>query len=295
LIFIRNNQGGSIMDKELITISGNSPTLTAVDIRKQVNLIQSVMESVMKEGEHYGVIPGCGNKKTLLKSGAEKLAMTFRLGAKFEELPGSTEGDAFICYKINCELFHIPTGNIVGNGRGACNSKEKKYRTRAVYANKATDEEKAIGKEEKRSGDRGPYSVYIVPQDPWDVQNTIYKMATKRAMVAAIINATGASDIFSQDLEEMPEGTVLEGEIVAPQSTKPVVEPPKPKSETLPPSGDVISEPQRKRLYAISMGAGMTQNSFKEWLFFTFNIENSKDVTKSKYEEICKAAAEYKK
>lgn len=283
------------MEKELITISGNSPTLTAVDIRKQVNLIQSVMESVMKEGEHYGVIPGCGNKKTLLKSGAEKLAMTFRLGAKFEELQGSTEGDDFICYKINCELFHIPTGNIVGNGRGTCNSKEKKFRTRAVYANKATEEEKAIGKEEKRTGDRGPYSVYIIPQDPWDVQNTLYKMATKRAMVAAIINATGASDIFSQDLEEMPEGTVLENEHQPPQSTKPNVEPPKPKSETPPPSGDVITEPQGKRLYAIAKGAGMSNEDFKEWLFFNFNLESTRSIPKADYEKICDAAKDWKK
>ncbi len=195
--------------QELATIKSGS--LTATDIRKQVNLIQEVMKAVMREGEHYGKIPGC-EKPSLLKPGAEKLAMTFRLGAEYDELPGSSEGDNFINYKINCKLTHIPTGLIIGNGRGVCNSKEKKYRTRSVFANKATEEEKAIGKKEKRIGrDSKPYEVYIIPQDPWDVQNTIYKMACKRALVAAVLNATAASDIFTQDIEDLPEGTVLEG------------------------------------------------------------------------------------
>ena len=214
-----------MVKEELATIK--SGTLTAMDIRKQVNLIQEVMKAVMKENEHYGKIPGC-EKPSLLKPGAEKLAMTFRLGAEYEELPGSSEADNFINYKINCKLIHIPTGLVIGNGRGTCNSKEKKYRTRSVFANKATEEEKAIGKKEKRtSKDNKPYEVYIILQDPWDVQNTIYKMACKRALVAAVLNATGASDIFTQDIEDMPEGTDLGGKQVA--NHKPAVTMPKAK------------------------------------------------------------------
>ena len=200
--------------------------LTAIDIRKQVNLIQEVMKEVMQNDTHYGLVPGCGNKPTLLKPGAEKLAMTFRLSPDYEELPGSSESDSFICYKINCKLTHIPTGLVVGNGRGMCNSKEKKYRTRSVYANKATDEEKKIGKEETRNN----YKVYVVPQDPWDVQNTIYKMACKRALIAAVLNATAASDIFTQDIEDLPEGTIVDDERVV--NAKPEVDMPKSKAET---------------------------------------------------------------
>lgn len=221
------------MEKDLVVVQGNSQTVSAIDLRKQVNLIQEVMKAVMigptkehPEGVHYGIVPGT-KKPSLLKPGAEKLAMTFRLGSVFEELQGSTESDSFICYKINCQLFYIPTGNVVGNGRGVCNSKEKKYRTRMVYLNKATAEEKVIGREEERTGDKGTYKVLIVPQDPWDVQNTIYKMACKRAMVAAVINATGASDIFTQDVEDLPEGTVQEEHQ---QSGKPHVEQPKEKA-----------------------------------------------------------------
>jgi hypothetical protein len=210
------------MGRELEIVEGRN--MTAADVRSQVNLIQGVMKSVMKEGTHYGVIPGC-DKPALYKPGAEVLAVTFRLAFEFEELPGSVESDSFICYKINCNLRHIPSGANFGNGRGTCNSKEKKYRTRSVSANKATEGEKAVGRKETRTGRNGSFDVYIIPQDPWDLQNTIYKMACKRASTAAILNATAASDIFAQDIEDLPEGTILdEGK---PASRKPQTEKPK--------------------------------------------------------------------
>lgn len=222
----------------------NNTALTATEVRKQVNLIQEVMKNVMKENEHYGKVPGC-DKPSLLKPGAEKLMMTFRLAAEYDELLGSTEGDSFICYKINCKLTHIPTGQVIGNGRGVCNSKEKKYRTRSVYLNKATEEEKKIGREETRQGKTGEYKVLVVPQDPWDVQNTIYKMACKRALVAAILNATAASDIFTQDIEDIDEGVVLENG-VAPTAGKPDVETPREKGDASPqkpiPSANIVCQ-----------------------------------------------------
>ena len=45
--------------------------LTATDMRRRVNLIQEVMKAVMKEGVHYGKVPGCGDKPTLLKPGVK--------------------------------------------------------------------------------------------------------------------------------------------------------------------------------------------------------------------------------
>ena len=72
------------MGSELAGHDEGSP-LTVQSIVAQVKLIQNVMEAVMQgptkehpEGVHYGVIPGC-KKPTLLKPGAEKLSMTFRL------------------------------------------------------------------------------------------------------------------------------------------------------------------------------------------------------------------------
>ncbi|MFA5391990.1 MAG: hypothetical protein WC331_11295 [Candidatus Omnitrophota bacterium] len=266
--------------------------LTEVDIRKQVNLIQKVMKEVMKPDVHYGVVPGCGNKPTLLKPGAEKLAMTFRLSPSYTELPGSGEDDDQVRYKIECRLTHISTGRIVGTGLGACNSKEKKYRTRAVFADRATDEEKAIGKKETRNGKSGKFDVYVIPQDPWDVQNTVYKMACKRAFIAAILNATAASDIFTQDIEELPEGTVIEENGSAPVSTKPPVEMPKAKApeppKEQPPAGKsaTISEKQAGRLYAIAKGNGYTKQDVDGYLAENYGVEDGYHVAREYYDDV---------
>jgi len=42
------------------------------------------------------------------------------------------------------------------------------------------------------------------------VANTILKMAKKRAQVDAVITATAASDIFTQDIEDLPDEVVAE-------------------------------------------------------------------------------------
>lgn len=197
------------------------------DLTGQVNLIQKVMQDVMKEGEHYGKIPGT-DKPTLLQPGAEKLLLTFRLGTEFTILKEIEEKD-FISYTIQCELFHIPTGNKVAAGIGACNSRESKYRYR--YDEESTG--RPVPKEywdARKSGDNREMKrilggegfrvakideVWVIAKakkvehdNPWDFQNTILKMAAKRAKVAATLNATAASDIFAQDLEDTPESNM---------------------------------------------------------------------------------------
>ena len=267
--------------------------LTATDMRKQVNRIQEIMKAVMigptkdnPEGVHYGIIPGT-KKPTLLKPGAEKIAMTFRLGCEFDELPGSVEIDAFICYKINCQLIHTPTGRIVGNGRGTCNSKEKKYLTRMVYADRATDEEKAIGKPETRTGKGGKtYDVYIVPQNPWDLQNTIYKMACKRALVAAILIATAASDIFTQDVEDLPAGTIPDPEK---DQREKIPMPERKQAEK--PAGDkveveLISTEDRQLLFEKADHASVTEDTLLKYLKDTYKIDSSKSIRKAWFKGI---------
>ena len=66
--------------------------LSVAEIKAQVNTIQRVLRSVMKEGVHYGVIPGT-QKRTLYKPGAEKIMVTFRLCGEplIEDLSGPDE------------------------------------------------------------------------------------------------------------------------------------------------------------------------------------------------------------
>ena len=54
--------------------------------------------------------------------------------------------------------------------------------------------------------------------------------------------------------------------------------------------GVVISEAQRKRLYAIYKGAGKTDDEVKVYLHFNFNVDSSKEILKKDYETICKWA-----
>ncbi len=61
----------------------NAPTafgapMSAEQMREQVNAIQKLMEAVMKEGEHYGRIPG-SRKPSLWKPGAETLCVAFHI------------------------------------------------------------------------------------------------------------------------------------------------------------------------------------------------------------------------
>lgn len=179
--------------------------LSVKDVVQQVKLMQQLMKSVMKENIHYGIIPGCP-KPSLWKPGAEKILLTFKLAADCVEETGSVENDDEITYKIKCNLTHYPTGMLIGSGNGSCSSKEKKFKTRAILKYKATEEEKTIAlREEKRTKNNKVFSVIIVPVEPHDVQNTVYKIACKRALVAAVLNATAASDIFTQDLEDMED------------------------------------------------------------------------------------------
>ena len=195
--------------------------MTAVEMKAQVQRIQEIMQAVMKEGEHFGKIPGTP-KPTLLKPGAEKLIATFHLAPQYNELPGCREEDHFISYKIKCELQSIVTGYLIASGLGTCNSRERKY-------------QKA---------------------EPWDIQNTLYKMACKRALVAAVLNATAASDIFTQDLEDM-----------ATRDT----------------NGQDLTEKQRQRLWVIMNKHGKTTDQLKAYLA----AKKIQTVTRSNYDTVC--------
>lgn len=160
--------------------------------------VAEIKTSLMVQGEDYGLIPGTGNKPTLLKPGAEKLAEFYRLAA--EMLVTERHGDGIvaplICYVVECRLHLGHTGGpVVATGWGVCSNWERKYRYR--------------GKQENI--------------DPYEQQNTILKMAEKRAFVDAVLRATASSSLFTQDLEDLyadpqpQQGTAPEAQAQAPQ------------------------------------------------------------------------------
>lgn len=179
-------------------------SLTAADVRAQVNLMQDVMQEVMKDGTHYGKIPGT-QSKSLYKAGAEKLMATFRLAAK-PEVEDLSEGGE-IAYRVTVSLL-TANGTFVGAGIGECSSAEEKYSWRAAVHKKEWDATPENRRRVKYY--RDGKEVQQVRTNPADVANTILKMAKKRAQVDAVITATAASDIFTQDIEDLPEEVVAE-------------------------------------------------------------------------------------
>lgn len=181
--------------------------MSAQDILAQVRTVQEVMQSVMKEGTHYGkVTTGDKAKPSLWKPGAEILCAMFRIADAYRVEDLSTEDS--IRYRITCVGKHQTTGIIMGEGVGECSSDEAKYKWVRTYSQKEFD---ATPNNRRRydfywdKSAREEKQVMQVRTEIADVANTILKMAAKRAKIAMTLNVTAASDIFSQDLEDLDE------------------------------------------------------------------------------------------
>ena len=205
------------------------------DLLKVTALVQQVRAAVMVDGEHYGVIPGTSGKKSLLKPGAEKLSMVFGLSNKFdvtiENLPGGHRE-----YRIVCSVFDR-AGNPRGQGVGSASTMESKHRYRGVGGKACPSCGEMCCKPSKKEYGGGYYcdpksggcnakykastpeakaldslpALKTENMDPADQWNTCFKMAAKRAQVAAILTATAASDCFVQDLDDL-EHQIKDGE-----------------------------------------------------------------------------------
>ena len=203
--------------------------LTVEDMVLQVKKIQEVMGALMKDGQHFGTIPGTP-KPTLYKPGAEKLCLLFRLDPQYESF--ETWDGPHLTVKTRCTLFHIPSGERRGSGEGSCSTKESKYAYRKADRKCPQCGAEAIIKGnaqygggwlcwKKKSGCgakfgdndasiTGQESGRAANPDLPDLYNTVLKMSNKRALVAAVLNVTAASDIFTQDIEDLPEVKVAQ-------------------------------------------------------------------------------------
>lgn len=191
------------------------PALSLDEAAHRYNMVVEYTKKMMTKDKDYGVIPGTGKKPTLLKPGAEKLCSLFGMVPEFETLTEIADFEkGLFFYRVKCTLYR--NGESVASGIGSCNSKEKKYRYRYVYENKASEEDKARAVSiETKNGRYGEYKVYKVENtEPFELVNTIDKMAQKRALVAATLIGANASEFFTQDVEDMGfvEGDFTEAE-----------------------------------------------------------------------------------
>lgn len=220
----------------------DTPALTARDIRKRVNLIKEVMNEVMKDGTHYGTIPGCP-KPSLFKPGAEKIATTFciTVTSEVEDLSTSDEKR----FKVICTAY-ASNGIKLGSSAGICSSREEKYQWRKPVCEKEFEEADADRKREVWKNVKGSVTkIKQIRTEPADLENTILQMADKRAYVAVVRKVTAASDVFTQDIEDLPEEMRQEASDVD-VSGKPAVSMPKEKQSTGVVYTDIISLAQGK-------------------------------------------------
>ena len=263
--------------------------LSVEEIRSQNKAIQMILKNIMREGEHYGTIPGCGEKKALLKPGAEKIASAFRLAIR-PEWTMRDLGNGHREYEITCQVLS-PHGEFLGQGVGSCSTMESKYRYRSENTGREVPSEYwNSGKDQDFLGGPGYFARKIKDKwmifhkeehpDPADYYNTVLKMGKKRAMVDAILTVTAASDIFLQDVEE--DGYQEQRE----QHEQPPAEHRQSPPNTQQQGNGTISEPQQKRLYALAKNSGKGNDEVKDYIA-KLGFPSAKDITRDKYEAIC--------
>lgn len=182
-----------------------------------------IKRALMAEGTDFGTVPGV-TKAFLWKSGAETLDKAFGLVASFTVRRVTGDGQTEPPYSFHAHaLIHLGStdGPIVGEGFGTCNPWESRYRYRnaerlcPVCGRPAVIKGKAeygggwlCFKKKDGCGAKWPDGDPAIEgqtvgqvenENPWDLENTIAKMAEKRAHVDGTIRATGTSGLFTQD------------------------------------------------------------------------------------------------
>lgn len=183
----------------------SDPRTAVAEVVQHSELIHQVLKQVMKDGVHFGTIPGT-DKPTLLQPGADVLAMTFRIAQELESEDLSTAD--VMRYRVKCRGRHQLSGVVLGEGVGECSGAEEKYRWRRAVCDEEYEEAPATHKRIKFAKVKNGGAVYRNKQvrtDPADAANTVLKMAVKRAKIAMILNVTGASAVFGQDLEDLSD------------------------------------------------------------------------------------------
>ncbi len=215
------------------TMAPPSPTQVIQVMKERRALLRAAMSEILVEqtdpakGGDYGKIPGCGDRPTLLLPGAQKLSSAFQFVPRYRIIIRVLGGDKRE-YDVKCLLYTL-SGTLIAEGEGVCSSLETKYRYRPgpveltdrpvpkEYWNLRKSEPKKAqdllggpGFVAKKDPNTGSWLVAskgetVENPDPADLWNTLKKMGCKRAFIAAVITATNASDVFTQDIEDNPD------------------------------------------------------------------------------------------
>lgn len=198
---------------------------------QKITQFQKVIQQTLRQNHDYGVVPGT-DKPILLKPGAEKILMMMGLRSEFEIVDSTRDFEnGFFQYQVRCKLYKGDL--IITEGLGSCNTKERKY----------------------------------LRQDPFSIDNTVLKMAKKRALVDAALLVASLSDVFTQDLEDMD----LEGQQVSNRK------------RYYTDQDGTISTAQAKRMFALAEG----DQDIVRQILDKYGYQSTKDVKKIDYNKMC--------
>lgn len=212
--------------------------------------LKEITAKVLQKGVDYDVIPGTP-KPSLLKSGAENLLRFYGLGHRVVKTNAIEDWErGFFHYEFKVTVhktFDDGREFVLSECYGSANTKEKRYRN----------------------------------QDPFMLVNTVQKMAIKRALVGAALQATGASGLFTQDIEDLE---------MSPEPTQ--TEHPKPQRQQRTTSSKHTSgngqatEQQLKAIFAIGRNKGLSEEEVWSLIGHLFGVQDAKDLTKQQASQL---------
>ena len=263
-------------EMSLVKANGEVPALTIEEMASRVQRIKDLMRVVLKKDTHYGIIPGC-KKPSLWKPGAEQIAVCFLISIIQSKVEDLSKED-YVHYRITQEAYD-KGGRLLGSATGECSSLEDKYRWHKPvcdeeYNDAPKTHKREIWKKEWKANKLTAVKVKQVRITDPSINNTILQQADKRAYVAVTRKVTACSDIFTQDLEDIPD------EYLPKENHKEV---PKKKE------GDKLSPEWIKSLKERLKEAAMPETD----LLIMLGYESLKDIPKSRVNDILDKIKEY--
>jgi hypothetical protein len=186
------------------------PVAAIQEIMAAQDEMHEVIKQGLKKNRDYGPMPGAfraqnddgtpkeAERNVLWKAGAERVMQIFGAAARYEIVEGQIDHDVVIPWKkrkkewsgskgnrryewkdtegtslglyryvVRAFIYIKSTGEVIAEGIGVCSTLESKYVDR-----------------------------------PRDSENTVLKMAQKRALTAGVLNGFALSDRFTQDIDE---------------------------------------------------------------------------------------------
>jgi len=201
-----------VRDEYAVTVTSGNATRSVAEVVEQMKALEDLMSKCLKKGNldrkagpvnegDYYTLPG-SSKPCLSKAGAQKVAMMFRFAPEYEIYDLSTATESR--YRVRCRLTR-PDGTFVGEAWGESSSAESKQQWRKALDDAEFEEANA---DEKRVVKRKTFEgkVYEVKQIIMNRADSTVRglpVAQKRAYVQAVLAASGASCLFTSDLESV--------------------------------------------------------------------------------------------